>query len=65
MYCKLSEDITDVAFYKSDVDSANEVAVMCDIQAMPTFQLYKGGVKVDELEGADINELSALVAKHK
>jgi thiol-disulfide isomerase/thioredoxin len=65
MYVKLSESNTDVAFYKSDVDEADEVAARCGIQAMPTFQFYKGGVKVDELRGADINQLNALVAQHK
>jgi thioredoxin-like negative regulator of GroEL len=64
-YGKLSEDNTDVAFYKSDVDEAREVAAKCGIQAMPTFQFYKGGAKVDELKGADIGQLTALVAKHK
>ncbi len=65
MYVQLSEANADVAFYKSDVDVADEVAARCGIQAMPTFQFYKGGVKVDELRGADINKLNALVAEHK
>jgi thiol-disulfide isomerase/thioredoxin len=65
MYIQLSEENQDVEFYKSDVDDADEVASTCGIQAMPTFQFYKGGVKVDELRGADIKRLSALVAKHK
>lgn len=52
-------------FVKVDVDDADDVAQACGIQAMPTFQLFKGGVKVDEMKGADQVNLAALVLKHK
>jgi hypothetical protein len=32
---------------------------------MPTFQLYKGGAKVETLEGASEAGLRAILDKHK
>jgi hypothetical protein len=32
---------------------------------MPTFHFYKGGVKVEEMMGADQNKLVELIAKLK
>lgn len=40
------------------------VASACGISAMPTFQVWKGGVKVDELVGASKDRLKALVEKY-
>lgn len=40
------------------------VAQECGISAMPTFQVWKGGQKVDELVGASKDKLNALVEKH-
>ncbi len=37
----------------------------CAIRAMPTFHFYKGGVKVEEMMGADQNKLVELIAKLK
>lgn len=48
-----------------DVDDADDVAAAVGIQAMPTFHFYKGGVKVDEMMGADQATLAKLVAKNK
>merc|ERR1711998_442830 len=42
-----------VVFVKVDVDENEEVAAACGISCMPTFQLYKGGKKVQEMTGAD------------
>jgi thioredoxin-like negative regulator of GroEL len=62
---KLSTENEDVEFAKVDVDDAEEVAGHCGIQAMPTFQFYKGGQKVEEMRGADESKLVQLIAKHK
>ena len=35
------------------------------VRVAPTFQLYKGSVKVAEMTGAKIDMLSELVATHK
>ncbi|GMH64189.1 hypothetical protein TL16_g03907 [Triparma laevis f. inornata] len=48
----LAETYGDVVFVKVDVDANEETAAACEISAMPTFQYYKGGAKVDELVGA-------------
>jgi thioredoxin-like negative regulator of GroEL len=55
----------DVEFVKVDVDEADEIAARCGIQAMPTFQFYKGGAKVDEMKGADQAQLAVLLNKNK
>ena len=49
-----------VVFVKVDVDDLEDVAQECGILAMPTFQLYSNGVKVEELTGADKGKLEAL-----
>jgi thioredoxin 1 len=49
-----------VVFVKVDVDDLDDVALECGISAMPTFQLYSNGVKVEELTGADKGKLEAL-----
>ena len=49
-----------VVFVKVDVDDLDDVAAECGISAMPTFQLYSNGVKVEELTGADKGKLEAL-----
>lgn len=46
------------------VDCAQAVAQDCGISAMPTFQVWKGNQKVDELVGASKDKLQALVEKH-
>lgn len=61
----IAEITPEAAFYKVDVDEASDVAGACGISAMPTFQFYKGGEKIDELCGADESKLKKLVLKHK
>jgi len=62
---KMASENPDITFVKVDVDEADDVAAECGIQAMPTFQFYKDGSKVDEFRGANTAQLQALVAKHK
>ena len=38
-------------FVKIDVDEFEELMNECEVNCMPTFHFYKGGVKVDTLEG--------------
>jgi len=40
-------------FRKVDVDEANDVAQVANINCMPTFKVYKNGAEVAKLEGAN------------
>jgi len=40
------------------------VAAQCGISAMPTFQVFKGGEKVDEMVGASKEKLEELAKKY-
>ncbi len=62
---KMASENPDITFVKVDVDDAEDIAAACGISAMPTFQFYKGGTRVDEFRGANTSQLEALVAKHK
>merc|ERR1712038_1254118 len=62
---KMATEYPDAIFVKVDVDDANDVASECGISAMPTFQFFKGGVKVAEFSGASENKLKEFVEKHK
>ncbi|MGH0169883.1 UNVERIFIED_CONTAM: hypothetical protein FKN15_057835 [Acipenser sinensis] len=42
----LAEEHKDVVFLKVDVDEAQDVAEMCNVSSMPTFQFFKNGQKV-------------------
>ena len=54
-----------VIFVKVDVDTQDKIAGMCGVRAMPTFQFFKGGEKVDELMGANVEGLKQKVAALK
>eukprot|EP01001_Neometanema_parovale_P000722 NODE_10809_length_575_cov_74.685841_g10532_i0.p2 GENE.NODE_10809_length_575_cov_74.685841_g10532_i0~~NODE_10809_length_575_cov_74.685841_g10532_i0.p2 ORF type:complete len:104 (-),score=46.84 NODE_10809_length_575_cov_74.685841_g10532_i0:198-509(-) len=54
-----------VEFVKVDVDELEDVAGEAGITCMPTFQFYKGGAKLDVVEGANEGKIKELVAKHK
>jgi len=50
-FAKISDnykDRTDVAFIKVDVDKMEEA----EVEAMPTFRVYKNGRLVDQVQGA-------------
>jgi len=56
-FAAFAETYKDVQFIKVDVDENDETAAACGIEAMPTFQFYKGGQKVDEFSGAAKDKL--------
>ena len=49
-------------FVKIDVDECEELMSECEVNCMPTFQFYKGGKKVDTLEGCDERALRMKVS---
>jgi thioredoxin len=50
-------------FIKVDVDKVRDAAQSCGISAMPTFQCFNKGSKVDELKGANSAGLDAMIKK--
>jgi thioredoxin 1 len=61
----LSKEYPDVSFDKVDVDDASDIAEACGISAMPTFQFFKGGKKIDDFCGASKEKLVEKLDKHK
>eukprot|EP00240_Pyramimonas_obovata_P008267 CAMPEP_0118921258 /NCGR_PEP_ID=MMETSP1169-20130426/602_1 /TAXON_ID=36882 /ORGANISM="Pyramimonas obovata, Strain CCMP722" /LENGTH=103 /DNA_ID=CAMNT_0006861955 /DNA_START=110 /DNA_END=421 /DNA_ORIENTATION=+ len=61
---ELSGKYTNVSFVKIDVDDLDSVAAECGVTAMPTFQVWKKGAKVDEMVGASKDKLEEMVAKY-
>ncbi|KAL4423311.1 hypothetical protein ABPG77_006106 [Micractinium sp. CCAP 211/92] len=61
---QLSTEYESIVFLKVDVDEVEQVAAACGISAMPTFQVWQGGKKVDELVGASKTQLEALIKKY-
>jgi thioredoxin 1 len=49
----MSDEFPAVEFGKVDVDDVEDVAAECKISAMPTFQFYRDGKIVKEIQGAD------------
>ncbi|XP_030446678.1 thioredoxin H-type-like [Syzygium oleosum] len=61
---ELAKKMSNVLFLKVDVDELQSVSVQYEVEAMPTFLLFKEGQVVDKLVGARKDELQELVAKH-
>ncbi len=57
----MANEFPDALFVKVDVDAASDIAQQCGIRAMPTFQFYKNGAKVDEFSGASEQKLRETV----
>ncbi|EPS40221.1 hypothetical protein H072_6019 [Dactylellina haptotyla CBS 200.50] len=62
---KLANDseFAELNFIKVDVDKLDNVSAEMGIRAMPTFMVFKGGEKVNELVGANPGALKAMVTK--
>eukprot|EP01138_Halocafeteria_seosinensis_P014252 gb/GECG01014551.1/.p1 GENE.gb/GECG01014551.1/~~gb/GECG01014551.1/.p1 ORF type:complete len:167 (+),score=20.82 gb/GECG01014551.1/:1-501(+) len=54
VYERLASEYGDrISFLKIDVDENEQLAANAGIQAVPTFQLFNGGKKIDTVQGAD------------
>ena len=47
----LSEEVTNVEFYKLDVDGAEEVATKYDIMSIPTLLIFENGEVINRVVG--------------
>lgn len=64
-YEAMSQEFTDVIFYKIDVDTNDETSESEGIQAMPTFIFYREGKRVDSLRGANEAKLREMIERYK
>ena len=63
---ELSKELGDAAvLVKVDVDENADAAQAAGISCMPTFQFYKDGNKVHEIQGADFEGLKAKINELK
>ena len=62
---ELAEATPSVVFVQIDVDDNDKLAAEAGVSAMPTFHVYDGSEKVDEMVGASKDKLAALVEKAK
>ena len=48
-------------FVQVDTDRAKQLAGAAGVRSLPTFQIFRRGVKVDELVGADSGALRSMI----
>jgi thiol-disulfide isomerase/thioredoxin len=64
IFQKLADKFPQISFLKVDVDQNQTIAARSGVSAMPTFQFYKNGKKIDEMKGANAQMLEQLIKKH-
>ena len=65
-FAELATELGDAAvLVKVDVDENAAAAEAAGISCMPTFQFFKGGAKVHEIQGADFNGIKAKIDELK
>ena len=65
-FAELAETLGDSALLvKVDVDENAEAAQSAGISCMPTFQFFKDGAKIHEIQGADFEGIKAKINELK
>jgi len=59
----LSKEFHSVKFYKVDVEAHQDISAEANISAMPTFIVYRDGIKVKDLVGANPAGLQSLISE--
>lgn len=65
IYGKMSIDYPDVLFLKVDVDVMSSLMRESNVRAMPTFQLYKDRLQLDQVVGFNESKLRRAIEKHR
>ena len=61
IFHELNKEYPNIIFAKVNVDKCKNITEKCKIRAMPTFQVWKNGKKIDELLGGNIPKLKDFV----
>jgi thiol-disulfide isomerase/thioredoxin len=64
IFIQLAHKFPHALFLGVDVDKCRESAMAQGITAMPTFNLYKNKVKIDQVKGAHAQNLEDAIRKH-
>lgn len=59
-----SSDASKIAFYKVDVDEQEQISQEVGIKAMPTFLFFQNGKKLNEVVGANPQQLQASLYRY-
>ncbi|KAK7681584.1 hypothetical protein QCA50_015317 [Cerrena zonata] len=63
IFVRLAAEYSSITFAKVNVDDAAQISEEVGIRAMPTFMVFKNGVKIDELVGAMPPRLQELIVR--
>ena len=53
-----------IRFVRVDIEQVPAVAERCNVKALPTYQLYKNGEKLEEMSGALPSKLVTMLKEH-
>ena len=59
-----SPEYKKITFVKVDMEALPAVAQRCNVKALPTYQLYRSGEKLEEMSGAMPAKLVAMLKTH-
>lgn len=62
---ELANETPSMVVLKVDVDKAEDIAQKYDIQAMPTFKVFKNGKEVETAVGGNPATIEGLISKYK